>query len=160
MEQWSMVVIYLSFFTFHFDCRGLIPLALCVCVCVCVCVFHCYVSLGNLTLLAVWMPGRGTVCDSHKYRRAAPSDPQTFKCSWFVPRFIEGGRPVPSTHFNHCIYSFLAVIFHLKALSRVLTAHNESNANLRLALEVWRWWSGIIILWFQELKWLCTLHRL
>jgi len=44
-------------------------------VCVCVCVCDCYVSLGNLTLQAVWMPSRGTVYDSDKYRRSAHSDP-------------------------------------------------------------------------------------
>lgn len=48
------------------------------------------------------------------------------------------------TNFNHCFYSFLTVIFHLRALSHVWTDHNEGDANLRLALGVWRWWSGII----------------
>lgn len=64
------------------------------------------------------------------------------------------------TNFHHCFYSFLTVIFQPRTLSHVWTDHNEGDANLRLALGVWRWWSGIINLRFQDLKWLCTLQRL
>lgn len=119
-----------------------------------------------MSLLAVWMLGRGAVCvpqtdgqpilthrDSHAHNISTPHINYILfnsRDKYFL------GDVVTNIISLYGIYSLLVVMFHLKNLNHVWIAHNESDSNPSLVFGVWRWGSGIVIYWGQEKKWLCT----